>query len=64
MDLPFDGAISAFFENDAREDIRKAIKRADKDDILADSYPHRERLSKKHYEKDYDKLQKQPSRQC
>lgn len=57
MDLPFDGAISAFFENDAPEDIRQAIRRADKDDILSPSYPHDERLSRKTYERDYERLQ-------
>ena len=39
MDLPFDGAISAYFENDAPAPINKAIKRADKDDILATATP-------------------------
>ncbi len=57
MDLPFDGAISAFFENDAPKDIRNAVRRADKGDILAASYPHPEKLPRKHYEKDYQKLQ-------
>jgi len=57
MDLPFDGAISAFFENEAPEDVRQAIRRADKDDILSPSYPHDERLSRKTYERDYDRLQ-------
>lgn len=57
MDLPFDGAISAFFENHAPEDIRQAIQRADKDDILSPSYPHDERLSRKTYERDYERLQ-------
>ncbi len=57
MDLPFDGAISAFFKNDAPEDIRKALARAEDDDILTASYPHSDRLGKKRYEKDYDKLQ-------
>ncbi len=57
MDLPFDGAISAFFENDAPEDIRQAIQRADKDDILSPFYPHDERLSRKTYERDYERLQ-------
>tara|TARA_R110002094_G_scaffold82774_1_gene87582 strand:- start:200 stop:1069 length:870 start_codon:yes stop_codon:yes gene_type:complete len=57
MDLPFDGAISAFFENDAPEDIRNALRRADKDDILTSSYPHADRLGQKPYKKDYKKLQ-------
>ncbi len=57
MDLPFDGAISAFFENDAPEDIRAAVKRADKGDILTTSYPHSERMARKVYDKEMDRLQ-------
>jgi polyphosphate kinase 2 len=57
MDLPFDGAISAYFQNDAPKNIRAAIKRADKDDILNTAFPHSEELSKKPYEKDLAKLQ-------
>ena len=55
MDLPF--AISAYFENDAPAPINKAIKRADKDDILSDSYPHSERLGRKQYDREMDRLQ-------
>lgn len=57
MDLPFEGAISAFYKNDAPEDIRNAIKRAEKGELLASSYPHGERLARKVYEKDFAKLQ-------
>ena len=57
MDLPFDGAISAFFENVAPQDIRTAIQRAEIGDILTSSYHHPERLGRKSYEKAYDKLQ-------
>jgi polyphosphate kinase 2 len=57
MELPFDGAISAFYQNDAPEDVRNAIKRAEKGDILAPSYPHSEKLARKPYEKDMEKLQ-------
>ncbi|MDU9003182.1 polyphosphate kinase 2 [Sedimentitalea todarodis] len=57
MDLPFDGAISAFFKNDAPEEIRNAIKRAEKGDILSSSYPHSERLARKVYEKELRTLQ-------
>ena len=57
MELPFDGAISAFFNNDAPDDIRDAIKRAEKGDILTSSYPHSERLARKVYDKEFDKLQ-------
>jgi polyphosphate kinase 2 len=57
MDLPFDGAISAFFNDTAPEDIRNAIKRADKDDILNQTYPYSERMPRKAYEKDLAALQ-------
>lgn len=57
MTLPFDGAISAFFENDAPSELRNEIRRAEKDDVLGNSYPHSERLARKVYEKDYEKLQ-------
>ena len=39
MSLPFDGAISAYFDTEAPEPIRAALRRADKDDILSPSYP-------------------------
>ncbi|MDF3413671.1 polyphosphate kinase 2 [Sulfitobacter sp. M57] len=57
MDLPFDGAISAYFDTDAPDDIRAAIKRADKGDILAASYPHSDRMARKVYEREMAKLQ-------
>jgi len=57
MDLPFDGAISAFYADDAPKEIRDVIKRADKGDILTSSYPHSERMSRKAYDKQYDALQ-------
>lgn len=57
MDLPFDGAISAFHENDAPKEVREAIARADKDDILNPSYPYSEEMKKKSYEKELEALQ-------
>ena len=57
MHLPFDGAITKFFENDAPKPIRDAIRRADKDDILNPDYPHDERMKGKHYDLDMDALQ-------
>ncbi|MBR9649796.1 polyphosphate kinase 2 [Thalassovita aquimarina] len=57
MDLPYDGAISAFFENEAPDDIRNAIKRGSKDDILNPAYPHSERMRRKQYEKELRALQ-------
>ena len=57
MDLPFDGAISTFFEHEASDEIRNAIRRADKGEIIEPSYPHSERMPSKAYEKDLAKLQ-------
>ena len=57
MDLPFDGAITEFYENDAPDAIRNAINRAEKGDVLDPDYPHSERLPRKHYEKDLEALQ-------
>jgi polyphosphate kinase 2 len=50
MTLPFDGAISAFFENDAPEDIRDAIRTGGKNDILSPSYPYTARMKRKDYD--------------
>lgn len=57
MELPFDGAISAFFETEAPEYIRREILRASEDDILGRTYPYSERLSNKAYESDLEALQ-------
>lgn len=57
MTLPFDGAISSFYENEAPKEIRDAILNAGKDDILAPSYPYPEEMSGKSYEKDIAALQ-------
>nr|WP_319948022.1 polyphosphate kinase 2 [uncultured Shimia sp.] len=57
MELPFDGAISAYYKSDAPEDIRNAIRRADKNDILDLDFPYSERLNRKSYESDLAKLQ-------
>jgi polyphosphate kinase 2 len=56
-DLPYDGAISRFFREEAPEPIREAIRRADKNDILATTYPHPEQLNKKAYQRDKHALQ-------
>ena len=49
MTLPFDGAISQYFEKDAPKDIRKAIKTGHKDDILNPTYPYDEEIAKQDY---------------
>lgn len=57
MDLPFDGAISAFFKNDAPKSIRKAIEDGRKRDILSDDYPYERWMDKDDYEERYKELQ-------
>ncbi len=57
MELPFDGAISAYFENDAPESVREAIRCQDKGPILTSDYPHSDRLGRKTYERDLAALQ-------
>ncbi|MFK7937823.1 MAG: polyphosphate kinase 2 [Roseovarius sp.] len=57
MELPFDGAITTFFEQDAPADVRNAIKRGEKGDILSPAYPHSERMPRKAYEKELLSLQ-------
>ena len=57
MELPFDGAISAFYANHAPERIRNAIRRAEKGDIIDPGFPHSERLPRKHYEQQLEALQ-------
>ncbi|RGP37676.1 polyphosphate kinase 2 [Pseudotabrizicola alkalilacus] len=57
MKLPFDGAISAFFQNKAPKSVREAILAADKDDILDPSYPYREEMKGKAYQTQMDALQ-------
>lgn len=50
MDLPFDGAISAFYDKDAPQDVRDRIQGADKKSIIARGYPYKKRLGRTEYE--------------
>ena len=50
MSLPFDGAISAFFQDEAPDDIRAAIKYGGKKAILDASYPYEKRMGRDEYE--------------
>ncbi|WP_299558499.1 polyphosphate kinase 2 [uncultured Sulfitobacter sp.] len=49
MELPFDGAISAYYENDAPEEIRAAVAGGKKHTILFSTYPHDRHLGRKSY---------------
>ena len=57
MSLPFDGAISAFFENEAPDTVRKAIEKGGKKDVLSDSYPYDKVMDKDAYEEEIEALQ-------
>ena len=57
MTLPFDGAISRYFREGAPAAVRKAIEKADKDAIMTASYPYREEIKGKDYDKQMEALQ-------
>jgi polyphosphate kinase 2 len=59
MDLPFDGAISRYFNEGAPKEVHKAIEKANKDEILWKDYPYREELKKKAYNAQMEALQVQ-----
>ena len=50
MSLPFEGAISSFYENDAPKNVRQAVSNAGKGPILDGSFPYTERIDKHDYE--------------
>ena len=57
MTLPFDGAISAFFNDKAPKAVRTAIETADKNDILDPSYPYCAEMKGKAYDAQMNALQ-------
>ncbi|MCE0504854.1 polyphosphate kinase 2 [Roseivivax sp. GX 12232] len=57
MSKPFDGAISAFYQDGAPEEIRRAIAGADRKDMLDPDYPHARRLGRDTYEDQLAALQ-------
>jgi polyphosphate kinase 2 len=57
--LPFDGGISKYFETNAPEDIRKAIEKGGKKDILSQSYPYKSWMKKSDYEDEIKELQRE-----
>ncbi len=59
MDLPFDGAISKYFEQEAPKEVRKAIRDAGKDDILSPGYPYRKAMKAKDYQDTMAALQRE-----
>ncbi|WP_108482020.1 polyphosphate kinase 2 [Oceaniglobus ichthyenteri] len=57
MTLPFDGAISRFYEHDAPKSVRDAIRDRRKKAILDPEYPYAERMEKDDYEETLAALQ-------
>lgn len=57
MDLPFDGAITRYFETGAPAAVRDAIRAAGKDDMLDPSYPYPEEMKRKDYAARMEPLQ-------
>jgi polyphosphate kinase 2 len=57
MDLPFEGAISRFFAEGAPKDIRKAIEKGGKDDILTKTYPYDAEIKGKEFDTQMQALQ-------
>ena len=57
MNKPFDGAISAYFKDDAPETVREAIKHANGKIVLGGDYPYSERMHEKEYDKQLAALQ-------
>lgn len=58
-DLPFDGAISRYFRDEAPNAVREAIETAGKDDILSPHYPYRTEMKRSRYDNDLVTLQRQ-----
>ncbi|MHA6323928.1 polyphosphate kinase 2 [Roseivivax sp. CAU 1753] len=50
MSLPFDGAISAFYDTDVPDAVRDAIAHAGKNDVIDPSYPYKKRMKRSDYE--------------
>ena len=57
MDLPFDGAISKYFKDEAPKAVRRIIEGADSDDVTNPRFPYPEEMKRKAYEAEMEALQ-------
>lgn len=57
MDLPFDGAISAYYRDEAPKAVRKAIEAGGSDSVLAEEWPYPEEMKRKAYEAEMEAAQ-------
>ncbi len=55
--IPFVGDITRYLETEAPEAVRKAIRKADKDDILSGTYPYEREMRGKDYARQMQALQ-------
>ncbi|KAF0677461.1 polyphosphate kinase 2 [Profundibacterium mesophilum] len=59
MTRPFDGAISAFYRQEAPAEVRRNIENAGPGDIISQTYPYPTRMKRKEYEAQMQALQLQ-----
>ena len=57
MTKPFDAAITRFYEDEAPDDVRQAIRKAGKKDIIVEGYPYDKRMGRDAYEEQMAALQ-------
>ena len=57
MELPFDGGISRYFNEDAPDDVRGAVKAAGKNDVINPDFPYADRWKRRDYEDALEALQ-------
>jgi polyphosphate kinase 2 len=57
MDLPFDGAITRFFETDFPEPLRRQVEASGGRPILPEGFPYRRRLKREAYREEKQALQ-------
>ncbi len=55
--IPFVGDITRFLNEEAPDPVRKAIRKAGKDDMLSDGYPYDEEMKGKDYDAHMERLQ-------
>ena len=57
MTKPFDAAITRFYEDEAPDDVRQAIRKAGKKDIIVEGFPYDKRMGRDAYEEQMAALQ-------
>ena len=57
MTKPFDGAITKYYESGAPKNIRKAVRKGKKNDVLAPNFPYKKRMDRDEYDTLYAALQ-------